>query len=450
MSLFDDPIIPSDPTPPPARDAAAAARSRRRRANRREMFPADAEGQAALISELSRRAYPSFELFVFSLVCGAILGLGFLLDSQAVLLLGILVTPLMTPWVGFLLALITGSPRFLFETLMALLISAVIVFLGGLLTGFAARLFLPITLTNVFIHARLWIPALVVLAVGAITLVASFARSEDKPFLPSVIIAYAFYLPINAGGFGLGSGVAGIWPQGILVFVVHFALASTLGLLTLFALRLRPTVQGIFVSGITLLLFVGIMVILMGSGIPSANAAVVVPTSTITVTTQPTALPSLTPSLTATTTSSPIPSRTPTATFTPNGTITITVTATFTSTIAPSSPTVASPTKASTATVTGTPTLASTAEVTPILGTVGANEGGGANLRQTPNGKYLLTVDNGTEVEVYPDFRQVNGITWIHVFVTRNGQRVEGWLLESVVTYATPAPNFEASATPTP
>lgn len=454
MSFSDDPIIPSDPTPqpPPVQDAnaaAAAARSRRRRANRREMFPADAEGQAALISALSRRAYPSLELFVFSLVCGAILGLGFLLDSQAVLLLGILVTPLMTPWVGFLLALLTGSPRFLFETLMALLISGVIVFLGGLLTGFAARLFLPMTFTNVFIHTRLWPPALGVLAIGAITLLASFARSEDKPFLPSVIIAYAFYLPINAGGFGLGSGVPGIWPQGILVFVVHFALASTLGLLTLFAIRLRPTTQGIFVSGITLLLFAGIMIILMGTGIPTSEAsAVSIPTSTMT--TQPTALPSLTPSLTATTTSSPRPSNTPKIiTVTPDGTITITVTnaitATASLTTATSSPTLAS----ATATSSQTPTLASTASVTPILGTVGADEGGGANLRQTPNGKYLLTVDNGTIVEVYPDFRLVNDITWIHVFVTRDGQRIEGWLLESVVNYATPEPNFEPSVTPT-
>ena len=85
----------------------------------------------------------------------------------------------------------------------------------------------------------------------------------------------------------------------------------------------------------------------------------------------------------------------------------------------------------------------------PVFGKVGADEGGGANLRQTPNGKYLMTVDNGTVVEIYPDFRQVNGITWIHVFVSRDGQRIEGWLLESVVDYATPEPNFEPSATPT-
>jgi hypothetical protein len=454
MSLSDEPIIPTEPTPPPVRDAnaVAAARSRRRRANRREMFPADAEGQTAFISDLSRRAYPTFELFVFSLACGAIVGLGFLLDSQAVLLLGILVTPLMTPWVGFLLAIISGSPRFLFETLMALIISAVIVFLGGLLAGFAARLFLPITLSNVFIHARLWIPALVVLAVGAVTLVASFARSEKRPFLPSVIIAYAFYLPINAGGFGLGSGVTGIWPQGILVFAVHFALASVLGLLTLFALKIRPTLQGIFFSAIALLLFAGILVILMGSGLPSPIAALV---ATSTPTTQLTPLPSQTPSLAATTTSSPRPLSTSTPSLTTsiaptNGTITAITTTVITSTAATAtgSPSPVPLTLSITLPATETPTVTLTFEPQTISGTVGASEGGGANLRQTPNGKYLMTLDNGTIVEIYPDFRQVNGIAWMHVMVTRNGQRVEGWLLESVVSYATPEPNFEPSATP--
>jgi hypothetical protein len=97
---------------------------------------------------------------------------------------------------------------------------------------------------------------------------------------------------------------------------------------------------------------------------------------------------------------------------------------------------------------TETPTVTLTFEPQTVFGTVGASEGGGANLRQTPNGKYLMTLDNGTIVEIYPDFRQVNGIAWMHVMVTRNGQRVEGWLLESVVSYATPEPNFEPSATP--
>jgi len=61
-----------------------------------------------------------------------------------------------------------------------------------------------------------------------------------------------------------------------------------------------------------------------------------------------------------------------------------------------------------------------------------------------------MTLDNGTILEIYPDFRKVNSIIWAHVFVMRNGQRIEGWLLESVVSYATPEPNFEPSETPTP
>lgn len=433
MSFSDEPIIPSDPTPPPAQDPPP----RRRRATRRDSIPKDAEGQAALISELARRAYPSFELFVFSLACGAILGLGFLLDSQAVLLLGILVTPLMIPWVGFLLAILTGSPRFLFETLMALLISGVLVFLGGLLTGLIVRFLPEYTLADVYTHSRLWIPELVVLVIGAITLVTSFARSETRPFLPSVIIAYAFYMPISAGGFGLGSGLAGIWPQAILVFVTHFALVSVVGLLTLFVLGLRPSTSGIIFSGAALLLFAVILFNLMR---PSPQSTVDANISTPTPVAQSSPLPASrsTPSLPATTISSPRPSSTPivfaTASSTPNGTV---------------SPSPVPLTLEVTLPATETPTVTLTIEVTPIFGTVSADEGGGANLRQTPNGKYLMTLGNGMIVEIYPDFRQVNNVTWLHIFVTRNGERIEGWLLESTVNYATPEPNFEPSSTPT-
>jgi hypothetical protein len=103
--------------------------------------------------------------------------------------------------------------------------------------------------------------------------------------------------------------------------------------------------------------------------------------------------------------------------------------------------------------VSKTPTVTMTLEPKPIFGKVSANEGGGANLRQTPNGKFLMTLNNGTIVEVYPEFELVNGVTWIHVFVTRNGQRVEGWMLESTVAYATPEPDFgtpSITITPTP
>ncbi|MBL8061860.1 MAG: DUF389 domain-containing protein [Anaerolineales bacterium] len=437
MSLPEDPILPVEP---PHESESSAARVRRRRATRRSSaIPTDAEGQAELIASLARRAYPSIELFVFSLACGAILGLGYLLDSQAVLLFGILVAPLMTPWVGFLLALLSGSMRFMFETVMALIISLAFVFLGGLITGFAARLFMPITLNNVFLHSRLWIPELLVFALGAITLVISFARSEDKPFLPSVLIAYAFYLPISASGFGIGSGLPDVWLQGLLVFAVHFGMTSVLGLITLFILRLRPSLGGILLSGLTLVLFIGLLVFLMGSGSPFRTEAPSVSTPTTEIIAPP---PTTTPSLPATSTQSPQltatsaqRTQTPTAISSEEATTDV-------------SPSAVPLTLEITLPATETPTITLTIQPTPVYGKVAANEGGGANLRDAPGGTYVMTLLNGTIVEATSEFADVNTITWVKVIATVNGQRIEGWLLESVISYATPAPNFEATATP--
>lgn len=442
MSLSEDPIIPTNEPPPPTPEELAAQRARRRRATRRSLIPADADGQAALVTSLAKRAFPSIELFVFSLLCGAVMGLGFLLDSQAVILLGILLAPLMTPWVGLLLAILTGNGRFFFQTLMAMLISVALVFIGGLLAGFGARPFMPITLTNVFINARLWIPSLVVLVVGAITLAASFVRSEEKPFLPSVIVAYALYLPVNAAAFGLGSGLQDVWPQGLFVFLVHFALASFFGLITLFVLKLKPSSSGLIFGGIATMVFAGILITLMGPGLPSAFEAAETSTPAVTFTAPP-SIPSLSP----TSTSTPLPSSTPTLAPTR---IDLTETVSVALTQAASTPN-PSGSPANSITATAAPVTATvTAEpVTIVAGKIKAPEGGGANLRQTPNGKYLLTLDNGEALEILSDFRQVNGSTWIHVYVTRNGQRVEGWLLESVVDYIPPAPDFEPSATPT-
>jgi len=47
-------------------------------------------------SFVAHRAYPSYELFVFALLCGAILGLGYFFASQAVLIFGI-ARALLTP-----------------------------------------------------------------------------------------------------------------------------------------------------------------------------------------------------------------------------------------------------------------------------------------------------------------------------------------------------------------
>ncbi len=408
---------------------AASARGRRRRRGQL-IIPKDAEGRGALLTSLARRAYPSYELFVYAILCGAILGLGFVIDSQALLLFGILVAPLLTPWIGLLLAAITGSPRFLFETLMALLITAVLIFLIGILAGFAVRPFLPRTLNEAFVHSRLWWPDLIILTIGAVILTISFIRSEEKPFLPSVLLVYELFLPLSAGGFGLGSGVGDIWPHGLLVFLVHLAWASLFGLMTLFALRFMPAnLEGFVFSGGLALILVVLLAVLLSAGnstpssaAPQVFAAMPPPTPTVRL------LPILPANPRPEASSTPIiETLTPTRTLPPSPvplTLEITLPATE------------------------TPTASLTIEPTPVYARVHADKGGGAILRQAPGGKGIAVLDNYSIVQVLPETQDVSGYTWAHVIASQNGIRLEGWMLQLVLEVATPVPNWQPSPTP--
>src|SRR5512147_52789 len=152
MSFLD----PASQPHPEQTPEFVSARARRRRALRRASFPNDEQGRAELFVHLTRRAFPSYELFVFSLVAGAILGLGFFFNAQALLIFGVLVAPLLTPWIGTTLSIVAGAPRLFAQTVTALFVSSLIIFLGGLLAGFASRPFQPLTFNEAFTHSRLW------------------------------------------------------------------------------------------------------------------------------------------------------------------------------------------------------------------------------------------------------------------------------------------------------
>ncbi|MFH1184348.1 MAG: DUF389 domain-containing protein [Chloroflexota bacterium] len=404
--------------------------SRRRRRRGQLNIPRDAEGRAALLASLAHRAYPTYELFVFAAFSGSILALGYLMDSQALLLFGVLVAPLLLPWVGLLLGTITGSLRFVFETLMALLLSTALVFGIGLLAGIAARAFLPRTFDQAFAHSRLWWPDLIILALGAVILTVSFVRSESRPFLPSVVLAYEFFLPLASGGFGLGSGLEGLWPHGLLVFIVHFAWAGLLGLLALLSLRLAPASASalVFTSAVGLLLL-AVLVVLMSGGNwaapftaqPNAPA----PTSSAVVNTSGDASPD----------SSPVP-----------------VLASATPLLAVTS-TSAPPTLEPTLPPTLIPTITLTIEPTPIYAQVNAPRGG-AVLRAGPGGDSLTTLDNFTYVEILPETELYSGYTWVHVIALTNGDRREGWMvqqyLETPAAGPASAPGSSPTVTPPP
>ena len=409
-----------------------SARARRRRALRRAHFPTDEADRGELFAHLVRRAFPSYELFVFSFVAGAILGLGYLFNAQALLVFGALVAPLLTPWIGTTLSIVAGALRLFLQTLTALLISSLIIFLGGWLAGFASRPFQPLTLNEAFIHSRLWWYDLAALTLGAVLITVSFVRSEDRPYLPSALLAYELFLPLSAAGFSLGSGVGlgEIWPQGLFVFFVYLAWGTFFGLLTLFFLRFYPnSVSGFAFTGLALAALIAVMVIYMNPGnwiliqtgfvSPTPEPATVIE-STLT----PLAIPSNTPSPEQETPVIAAPVSTVSRTARPSST-----------------PATLPPTDTATTTV--------TAEPTPILAMIRASEGGGAFIREAPGGAALITLANGATVTIIPnDFQDVNGVIWVHVFTVIDDRRVEGWILQSLLQTATPVADWQPSPTP--
>ena len=405
MNLTEENPFPEEPIRlPPAR----------RKRRRYLVSPGDDE-RAALLENLARRAFPTFEFFLFSLLCGAVLGAGYILDSQSLLLLGVLIAPLMTPWVGLTLASVTGSGRFFLQTLGGLLIGGILVFGGGLLAGLAARIWLPLPLSLADINSHLWWPNMVVLALGAVLLVVSFVRSEDKPFLPSVMLSYELFLPLSAAAFGLGSGLPDAWPNGLLVFLVHLTLATFLGVIVLAFLRFRPAtfagyILAVLILSLTLIVVLGLAGI--GTFIPAQSAT---PTPSQTLAPEPTH--SVTPA----------PLRTSTVTLTPS----------------PTGPT-ATPTLQIPASVTPTRTI--TPQPTPVYARIYSAEGGGAIVRSEPGtGVILKSLINDIQIEVLPEVKTYNGVVWVHI---RTPDGTEGWVKQMVLVFATPAPYWPPSATP--
>ena len=424
----------SPPSPEPSQDFVSA-RARRRRAQRRSYFPADEAGRNALFEHLARRAFPSYELFVFSLVAGVFLGVGYFFNAQALLIFGILVAPLLTTWVGMSLSIIAGSGRLFAQTFAALFLSSLLIFGSGLLAGFASRV-LPNsarTFNEAFIHSRLWPPDLFALTVGAIILTISFVRSEERPYLPSALLAYELLLPLCAAGFGLGSGVSGMWPAGALVFAVHFAWATFFGIITLFFLRFYPiSMGGATFTGLAIISILTIATFLTGLGQwirTQAGLATPEPAPATATVVSPSPEPSLTPSPQAAESTAVI------------GVPTQAVTRT------------ATPTRRATAIATITSTV--TAEPTPIIGLIRAAEGGGALIREKPGGKVLAILPNGSTVTIVPnDLQDVKKVIWVHVTALVNDVRIDGWMIQSVLVTATPVADWQPSpipsSTPTP
>lgn len=399
MSLPKSENFPDDPDlMPPAR---------RRRA-RRLLTPLDADQRAAALDHFARRASPSFDFFLFSLVAGLLFGIGLVFDSPVLLVVGAIFAPLMAPAAGVALGTIIGSYKFFLQSLLGLVVGAILVFGGGALIGLLARRMGMSEFSQAAQFAQLSWTNFVLLVVGAIFTVVTMAHQDRNPAAPNIALAYEIYLPVAVAGFGLSSGIPHLFPDGLVLAAVHLAWMALLGSLALAVLGFRPmTLFGYTLGGAVTL--IGVVLLIgfsaFGAVFGAFGPQLALPTPTPSVTLTLTPVPP-----TATDTLTPIPpSLTPTLTLVP--------------------------------TLTPTPTHTASPTPQPVYALAAPEIG--ICIREQPDllaPRVGLCLLQNTLLEILPESDEEIDPDWVKVLVVEDGR--VGWVLQDLLLVATPQPQW--------
>ncbi len=367
---------------------------------------------------LSKSISPNFEFLLSNSLAAILLVIAFLTDQQPIFILAIIVAPIYFSIIGFIFGISLGILTFLRTAILSWLESFFIVGFSGIFAGYIARQFTG----KEFVHWKEFIGLswanFILLSVGVIFLITIYIRNpKAKSFVVNVAISYCLILPIAASGFALGYGEYALIIPGIRSYFFMFGTAIFLGIATLLISGIRPQTRKIWSPLLALLIIFAAFVYFLFSGfthIPvdkltnngqNIISVMVQPTSTLKITVTKTPIVEL-PKIEL-----------------------------------PAINELVSPTLVSKMPPTNTPTITLTPLPTPVWAEIQAGEANGANVRSDPgfSGKIILSVLNGTLVEILPDVAVEDGITWTKI---KFPDQTEGWIVRSLLLSATPAPEW--------
>jgi hypothetical protein len=273
--------------------------------------------------------------------------------------------------------------------------------------------------TQLQYHVKITLPDFLLLTIGILLAIYITVKTpKSRSLVASVALAYELYLPIGVAGFGLTSGMTGLFPEGLELVGIYVAWMIFIGTIFLAFLKIRPfTFFGYLLTAV--ILGGAVYVLLSNSALGAAirqqvniNTPTVAATATI-----------------STKAATPLAGAEPTATLTltplPGGV--------FATTAAPATINSLIPTDIPTKTITPKPT--------PVYGRVYSStpETTGVNIRKSPGGEYLQMLPVDTLVEILGT-EVANNITWVHIRVVESG--LEGWISQGLLLTATPQVNW--------
>jgi hypothetical protein len=380
----------------------------RRRRRRRLLVPVGRNERYLYLNEIAKRLLPGLDFFLFSFLCGLVLGVAILLDNPAIYILAALIAPFMAPVVGLGFSTSVGSVRFFAQSIGSLLIGSTLVFASGALSGLISKFFVNMTNEQAQYHAVFSIPDFILLTIGAgLAIYLTVRIPKQRSLVASVALAYEIYLPIGVAGFGLTSNAPGLFPEALKVAGIHILWVILIGTIVLAFLKLRPfTFFGYLLTAV--LLGGAVYTLWISSALGDAFQKQLSPFITNT------------PKVV-------VVVDTPTPTFTPTPLLTV-----------PSKlPMEVTPTN--TLMPTRTPTITITPKPTPAWAKVYMPSVDFVVVRVSPgfDSEILTSLKNEQLVQVLSDTQVLDGAIWVHV-ILEDGR--EGWMLRTLLQFATPAP----------
>lgn len=370
-------------------------------------------GFYGFLDQLSHRLEINVETFLVGAISLLLISLALLLDKLPLFILAILITPILSPILGFAFGFNLGSLRFLKIGFFSFLLNVISFLLVGGFSGFIARQF-PEREFNIWHHFIdfNW-AGLLLLFVGILIMVSTIIRNPRQASLvANVALAYSFYLPLVSAGFAFGIGLQDQFLTGTITFFEYFGIAIIFSVGILFAYKIKPVNLKNWWGLGTLIIILTIV------GTFYLKPMVVKETLPVELEMENSLISDILPAAK----NSPL---------SPSPTYTQTIV--LMEQIIPSEQVTIIPTSTVTITLTPLPVV--------IWAEIRSPEGDGANIRVEPGftSKILRTVLNGTAVQVLDEVEVVDGATWVHIkFI----DQVEGWIVRSLIISATPEPKW--------
>ena len=185
------------------------------------------------VGELIEKSRPSDMFYVMLILSSVVIAGGILTNSLAIIIGGMLVTPLLTPMLVVALALTTGELGLMQSTIVLLGKSIAAIIGGSLVLGllFGADVQFPVitnTMTATFLY-------FIIATASGIAVTYAWVRKEANEVLPGIAIVVSLVPPLSWIGVGIARGEFDIALTFAIIFTLNF-IGVVLGSLIVFSL----------------------------------------------------------------------------------------------------------------------------------------------------------------------------------------------------------------------